>query len=260
MIGTHNGTLSQSKLMLRVDLLRNVPLLSGLSEKQLELVANSSRVSRYPKGSIVFHEGDPGDFLLVILKGRVKVVLFGDSGHETTIAILECPNFLGEVALIDRAPRSATVVALEESEFLQIGSSQFLALVKEDPGIAIKVMAHLAKTLRESHEQIRTLSMFDVYGRIVRCLLGMSRDRYSTEDSRIFVRPKPSHQELARMIGCSRETVSRGMKTLQSTGFVSVVDKGLAIEQRAIRRYLEPALQNLSSLTVEAGPRSLRDR
>src|SRR5262245_56891117 len=214
MMFTQHGTLTRSKLMLKVDVLRSVPLLSGLSERQLELVANSSRVSRYPKGSIVFHEGDPGDFLLVILKGRVKVVLSGDSGNETTIAILERPNFLGEVALIDKAPRSATVMALEESEFLQIGGSQFLALVKEDPGIAIKVMTHLAKTLRESHEQIRTLSMFVVYGRIVRCLLGMAREPHSADNARIFVRPKPSHQELARMIGCSRETVSRGLKTL----------------------------------------------
>jgi CRP-like cAMP-binding protein len=246
--------------MIKRDVLRNVPLLSSLSETQLEWVASSSRVCRYPKGSIVFHEGDTGDYLLVILRGRVKVVLLGESGHESIIAMLEPPNFLGEVALIDQAPRSATVVAVEETEFLQIASKSFQALISEHPEMAVTVMRHLAKMLRESHEQIRTLSMFDAYGRIVRCLLGMARDRGTVDGNRILIRPRPSQQELARMIGCSRETVTRGLKTLQSTGYVTALGRDLAIEQRAIRRYLEPALQNLTSLTraialTSPGPR-----
>ena len=220
--------------------------MSGLSDSQSDLIARSSRVNRYPKGSIVFHEGDLGDCLLVILRGRVKVVLAGDQGQETTIAILERPDFLGEVALIDQAPRSATVVALEETEFLQIGSAQFLGLVREHPDLAIRVMRHLAKTLRKSHEQIRTLSMFDANGRIVRCLLGMARERMPHE-RRIVISPRPAQQELARMIGCSRETVSRGLKALQTAGYISVAETGLAIEARAIRRYLDPTLQNVST-------------
>lgn len=237
----------------KADVLRNVPLLSGLSDSQLALVANSSRVRRYPKGSIVFHEGDPGDFLLAILRGRVKVVLLGENGQETIIAVLERPSFLGEVALIDQAPRSATVVTLAETEFLQIGSARFLALVKEHPEMAIQVMSRLAGMLRESHEQIRTLSLFDAYGRIVRCLLGLARDRGTPDGTRIVIAPRPSHQELARMIGCSRETVTRGIKILMNTGYISVVGRGLTIEQRAIRRYLEPSLQNLSVIADDAG-------
>src|SRR5881296_3387400 len=85
--------------MLTTEILRSVPLLSGLSDSEIELVAKSSRRVQYPKRSIVFQEGDPGDFLLVILSGRVKVMLVGESGQETTIAILERPGFLGEVAL-----------------------------------------------------------------------------------------------------------------------------------------------------------------
>jgi CRP/FNR family cyclic AMP-dependent transcriptional regulator len=232
--------------MFRIDVLRNVPLLSGLSDSEIELVAQSARVCRYPKGSVVFQEGDPGDYLAVILRGRIKVVLLGDKGHETIIAILGESEFLGEVALLDRAPRSATVMTLEDTEFLQIASARFLSLVTEHPAIAIKVMTHLAGAVRESHEQIRTLSMFDVYGRIVRCLLGIARAHGESNGTRIVIRPKPSNQEVAKMIGSSRETVSRGLKILENTGYVSAVEGGLAIEQRAIRRYLEPALQNLS--------------
>jgi CRP-like cAMP-binding protein len=246
--------------MLGTQVLRSVPLLSGLSEAELELVASSSRRLQYPKKSIVFYEGDPGDFLLLILKGRVKVMLLGGGGQETIVAVLERPGFLGEIALLDDAPRSATVMTLEDTEFLQITRGQFLALIKDHPAIAMKVMGHLAGALREANEQIRTLSMFDAYGRVVRCLLGIARQHGESDGTRIVVRPKPSLQELSRMIGCSRETVSRAMKTLQNTGYLATVDRGLAIEQRAIRRYLEPALQNLSSVAARNAPAGTKHR
>src|SRR5215471_8644628 len=143
--------------MLGTEILRHVPLLSGLSDSEIHLVAESSRRLPYPKKSIVFYEGDSGDFLLVILKGRVKVVLLGDGGQETIVAILERPGFLGEMALLDETPRSATVVTLEDTEFLQIARKPFLALIKDHPAIAMKVMSHLASALREANEQIRTL-------------------------------------------------------------------------------------------------------
>jgi CRP-like cAMP-binding protein len=137
-------------------------------------------------------------------------------------------------------------MTLEKTEFLQITRAPFLALIQRHPAIAKKIVSHLAGELRHANEQIRTLSMFDAYGRIIRCLLEIARRHGQTDGGRLLIRPRPSFQELARMIGCSRETVSRAVKTLQQTGYVSTVDRGLALEQRAIRKYLEPALQNLS--------------
>jgi CRP-like cAMP-binding protein len=236
---------------LEAGILRNVPLLSGLSDLELDLLARSSRRVHYPKKSVVFNEGDPGDFLLVILKGRVKVALFGEQGQETIIAVLERGGFLGEVALLDELPRSATVIALADTEFLQLSRGPLIAFINEHPAIAMKVMSRLAGELREANEQIRTLSMFDAYGRIIRSLLGMARKQGQPYGPRLLIRPKPSFQELARMIGCTRETVSRAVKMLEQTGYVSAIEGGLAIEQRAIRKYLEPALQNLSPLVVE---------
>ena len=247
--------------MLTTEILRSVPLLSGLSDSEIELVARSSRRVQYPKKSIVFQEGDPGDFLLVILSGRVKVMLVGDAGQETIIAILQRPGFLGEVALLDEAPRSATVMTLEDAAFLQIARAPFLTLINKHPNIALKIMSHLSSALRDANEQIRTLSMFDAYGRIVRCLLRIARTQGVAEGTRIVIRPKPSFQELARMIGCSRETVSRAVKTLQDTGYVSAIERGIALERRAIRKYLEPALQNFpagSSQDASARPTGVK--
>jgi CRP-like cAMP-binding protein len=230
--------------MLVNDILRTVPLFTGLSDAEIDLIAKSSRRVRYPAKSVVFQEGDSGDFLLVVLQGRVKVMLLGDGGQETIVSILEPPGLLGEIALLDEAPRSATVMTLANTEFLRISRAPFLELLNEHPAIARKVMSHLAGALRDANEQIRTLAMFDAYGRIVRCLLGIARKHGRAEGERMIVRPKPSFQDIAKMIGCSRETVSRAVKTLEETGYVSEVEGGLALEPRAVRRYLQPTLQN----------------
>ena len=194
----------------------------------------------------MFYEGDPGDYLLIIYKGCVKVTLLGTQGQETIITTLEAPAVLGEVALIDSAPRSATVVALTPIDVLQISREPFLGLMLKHPGIALKIMRQLAIALRRATEQVRTLSMFDVYGRVLRCLLVLAQQRGLTASARMIVSPTPSNTQLASMIGCSRETVSRAMKKLVSTGYVSEVKDGIAVEHRAIREYLLPTLQNLA--------------
>jgi CRP-like cAMP-binding protein len=235
-----------------VSILKHVPLFADLAALELEVVAGASRRKSYPRGSIIFYEGDPGDYLLVILKGRVKVSLLGKDRQETIVRILEPPEFLGEIALFDEAPRSATVIAVERTEVLEIAREPFLRLVKKQPIIALKVMTQLARALRRASEQIRTLSMFDVYGRVLRCLLTMALDKGESARARMVIRPRPSIAELAHMVGCERETVSRAMKTLRATGYVTDVERGLAVEERAIRQYLQPTLQNLAAQSDDA--------
>jgi len=138
------------------------------------------------------------------------------------------------------------VSALEATEVLEVAREPFLALVRQHPEIALKVMAQLARALRRTDEQIRTLSMFDVHGRVLRCLLLMAMDTGQTARAQMILRPRPSVAEIARMVGCSRETVSRSMTTLRATGYISDVERGLAVEQRAIRQFFLPSLQNLA--------------
>lgn len=229
------------------DALKSVPLFAGLTNPELEELAASVRRVRFPRKNIVFQEGDPGDFLLILQKGRVKVTLLGESGQETILAMLEPPAFLGEISLLDDAPRSATVVAMEPTEFLRLARAPFIALVKEHPQMAFTIMARVARSLRYATEQVRTLSMYDVHGRVLRALLVLAQRQGATvPTSRILVKPKPTLKDVALMIGCSREAVSRAMKVLQESHFVTATASELAIEPRAIRRYLLPTLQNLS--------------
>lgn len=232
--------------MLVTEALKAVPLFAGLTDPELEEIASSVRRVKFPKRSIVFQEGDPGDFLLILQKGRAKVSLFGEGGQETILALLEPPAFLGEISLLDDAPRSATVIALEPTEFLRLARAPFLALIRRHPEIAFKIMACIARSLRFATEQVRTLSMYDVHGRVLRALLVLAqRQGTPASTTRMPVTPKPALKDLALMIGCSREAVSRAMKVLQAGGYVTATATDLVIEPRAIRRYLLPTLQNL---------------
>jgi CRP/FNR family cyclic AMP-dependent transcriptional regulator len=232
----------------RLSILKHVPLFAELANAELEIVTAAARQKRYPRGSIIFHEGDRGDYLCVILSGRVKVTLLGAQGRETIVRVLERLDFLGEMALIDEAPRSATVMAIEPAEVMEIARVPFLTLMQQQPAIALKVMTQLARALRRTDEQIRTLSLFDVHGRVLRSLLLMAVDRGQVSRARMLLRPRPPVAEIARMVGCTRETVSRAMKTLRSTGYITDVERGLAVEQRAIRQFFVASLQNLAPI------------
>ena len=228
-----------------VSILKQVPLFAGLADAELAIVARASRRKLYRKGTVIFSEGDRGDYLLVILEGRVKATLIGRDRQETIVRILERLEFVGEISLLDDAPRSATVIALQRVEALEIAREPFVRLLHKQPTIALKVMVQLARVLRRASEQIRTLSMFDVYGRVLRCLLTIGQDKGRTDGRRMIITPRPAISEVAHMVGCERETVSRAMKTLRASGYISDVERGLAIEERAIRQYLQPTLQNL---------------
>ncbi len=227
------------------DILRHVRLFDELDDADLALVAGASRRLRFPKGSVVFQEGDPGDFLLVVEKGRAKVTLLGDDGRETILAMLEPPALLGEIALLDQSPRSATVIAVQATQFLQITRGSFLALIKQHPALALKMMAGLARGLRKVTEQVRSLAMFDVPGRLLRALLVLAQENGETSRTRMVIRPFPSKKDLALMCGCTREAASRAMKDLTALGYVTKLPEGLAVEAKAIRKYLQPTLEHL---------------
>ena len=216
--------------------LRTVPLLSVLSDAELDQLVKTPRFVRHRKGSVVFHEGAPGDHRLILLSGRIKVVLLGEGGQELVLAILTAPDFLGEIALVDGAPRSATCITLEETELLYLTQRQFMTLLRQQP-VAMKIMRHLAGCLRQADEQLRTLSMFDVHGRVVRCLFGLARQQGVQERARIIIQPRPSNQLLAHMIGSSRETVSRAMRVLHEAGYVTASKTTCVLEERAVKRY-----------------------
>src|SRR3989304_3100763 len=199
-------------------LLRNVPLFAALPESQLQLLTRVVGRKSYPRNSTVMAAGDPTDALYIVISGRLKGMMSDDEGREVILAILSQGEFFGEMGLIDEAPRSATVIAIEPCELLTINKMDFKKCLQENFEICTGVLKGLVKRLREADRKIGSLALMDVYGRVARLLMEMAE----TVDGQKVVTKKLPKQDIAKMIGASREMVSRGMKDLQMGGYIEV--------------------------------------
>jgi CRP/FNR family transcriptional regulator, cyclic AMP receptor protein len=199
-------------------LLRNVPLLSVLGENELALLTRVVTRKPFARSSLILGAGDPTDSLYILISGRIKVFMSDLDGREVILSILGPGEFFGEMGLIDNSPRSANVVALDPCELLCISKRDFKRCLAENFDMAMAVMRGLVKRLRDADNQIGSLALMDVYGRVARLLLEMAE----VIDGQKIVTKKLAKQDIARMIGASREMVSRVMKHLQSGGYIEV--------------------------------------
>ncbi|NBQ54735.1 MAG: Crp/Fnr family transcriptional regulator [Proteobacteria bacterium] len=199
-------------------LLRNVPLFSVLPEGQLGLLTGLVTRKSHPRGTTIIAAGDLTDSLFVIISGRLKVMMSDDEGREVILAILGSNEFFGEMGLLDDSPRSASVVALEACELLTLSKRDFKKCLSENFELSMAVMRGLVRRLREADKKIGSLALMDVYGRVARLLLEMAE----TIDGQKVVIKKLAKQDIAKMIGASREMVSRVMKDLQAGGYIEV--------------------------------------
>ena len=208
-------------------LLRNVPLLSVLSEQELDLLRRVVVRKSYPRGSQILGAGAPTDSLYILISGRIKVFMSDQDGKEVILSILGPNEFFGEMGLIDNNPRSANVVTLESCELICISKADFKRCLADNFEMAMTVMRGLVKRLREADNLIGSLALLDVYGRVARLLLEMSE----VIDGEKVVTKKLSKQDIARMIGASREMVSRVMKHLQTAGYIEVRGENIVIRE-----------------------------
>ena len=198
--------------------LRSVPLFSGVPEEQLRLLTTVVTRRSTTRGSIIMAAGDPTDSLYIILSGRLKVMMSDADGKEVILSILGPGEFFGEMGLIDDNPRSASVVAIEPCELLAITRRDFKKCMTDNAEMAVAVMRGLVRRLREADRKIGSLALLDVYGRVARLLLDMAE----TVDGQKMVTKRLPKQDIAKMIGASREMVSRVMKDLQVGGFIEM--------------------------------------
>jgi CRP/FNR family cyclic AMP-dependent transcriptional regulator len=199
-------------------LLRNVPLFAVLTETQLEVLTSVVSRKSFPRGTTIIAAGDMTDSLYVVISGRLKVMMSDDDGGEVILAILGSNEFFGEMGLLDDHPRSASVVAIEPCELLSLSKQNFKKCMAENFEMTMTVMRGIVKRLREADKKIGSLALMDVYGRVARLLMEMSE----TIDGQKVVTKKLAKQDIAKMIGASREMVSRVMKDLQTGGFIEV--------------------------------------
>ena len=214
--------------------LKRVPLFSGLTDSQIERLAAGSVRRNFPKGRTIVAEGEPSQSLYILLSGRAKVQRSDTEGKEVILSVLSAGECFGEMSLIDDAPRSASVITLESSDFMSIAKDSFKAVLVSSPEISLRIMKGLVKRLREADKKIETLALLDVYGRVARVLLDFSEP---VGNDRI-VKNKLPRQEIAKMIGASREMVSRVMKGLETEGYITAMPEGKIMLREKLSSYL----------------------
>ncbi len=210
--------------------LKTVPLFAGFLDDQLRTLAGVVTRRNVPRGAIVIVEGDPTDSLYIVISGRLKVMMSDAEGKEVILAMLGPGEFFGEMGLIDDSPRSATVMAVEPCELIVLAKRDFKRCLVEHFDMAMTVMLGLVRRLREADRKIGSLALLDVYGRVARLLLDMSE---MVNGQRIVTKRLPK-QDIAKMIGASREMVSRVMKDLQLGGFIEVKGSQIVLRDKIL--------------------------
>jgi len=208
-------------------MLEMIPLFEGLTEADLEAISSRSHTKRYRKSTIVFSQGDESDSLYILLSGRLRVFVSDDDGREVILGYLKPGEYVGELALIDREPRSASVITMEESRLCMILHRDFSELLTANPQISSNIMVTLARRARALANSVGSLALLDVYGRTARALL-----QQASEVEGILITDRLTHQEIANMVGASREMVSRIMKELKQGGYISIHEKHIHINQK----------------------------
>lgn len=208
------------------DLLRRIPLFSSLTDKQLKEVSQDVRKKRFKKGDYVIMQGHSSDALHIFLNGKAHVLRKNKEGQEVIISVLKPGDYVGEMSLIDQIPHSASVRVAVKSDVLTLKNATFARFIPEVSTPAHKILCMLVKRLRYADEQIESLALMDVFGRVARMLLEMAVD---DEENGLIIRIKFSQQDMAKMVGSSREMVFRTLKSLEERGFIRTNSKGFLL-------------------------------
>ena len=213
-------------------MLENVPLFSGLPKEALVEIEQHGSVKSYKKHVIVINQDDETYSLYVILKGSVKVFVSGEDGREAVLNHQQAGDYFGDLALIDKQPRVASVMTTEPSKFMIISREDFLKCLSKNPEIAINLIKPMTSRIRMLAKNVSSLALLDVYGRVARTLLDQSE-----EQGDVLVTEKLTQQEIADMVGASRAMVSRILKDLKEGGYISIEKKRITIHHKLPSRW-----------------------
>jgi CRP/FNR family cyclic AMP-dependent transcriptional regulator len=208
--------------------LENIALFSGLSESDMAAISNLAVTRSFPKNTLVICEGDTSDSLYMVLSGKVKVFLSDEEGKEVTLNLQGAGEYFGELAILDEAPRSASVITTEDTKLAVLSKSAFEKCMEQHATIALTIMRGLARRLRELTENVRSLALMDVYGRVARLLLEMAEE----QDGKNVIKQRLTQRDIASMVGASREMVSRILRDLSIGGYITIENKIITLNER----------------------------
>jgi len=215
-----------STMLSNLDLLRRVPLFSLLTVAQAEVISGAVIKRRFKRGEALVEQGQKSNALFILLTGRARVMTSDSRGREVILATLAQGDYLGEMSIIDNEPHSATVRAEVQTDVLMLGRAEFARCLTENASMSLVVMRGLVKRLRHADRKIESLALLDVYGRVAHALLDFA---VPDAQGQLLIKDKISRQDLAKMVGASREMVSRVMKDLEERGFIEALPSGATV-------------------------------
>jgi CRP-like cAMP-binding protein len=190
-------------------LLKKVPLFAEFSDSDLVAVASLAQTRRYAKHAVLVYEGDPGDALFIVTAGNVAVTRVSNDGKETILSILKDGDFFGEMGVLDASPRSATIKALRDVEVAILARKDFLDLLSKSPHMSLSLVLALSSRLRATNQAIQAAAYQDIRTRLASLLINLEKNFGEKADGGVRLTLRLTNQEMANMIGTTRETVNR---------------------------------------------------
>jgi CRP/FNR family transcriptional regulator, cyclic AMP receptor protein len=202
------------------DVVLSAPLFAGIEPEAAQALLASMRPIRLSRGRAIFQEGDPGDRLYVIGAGKVKLGRRSNDGRENLLAVLGPGEMFGELSLFDPGPRTATASAVAEADLYELGHDELIAWLERYPPVAKHLLEALARRLRRTNEALADLVFSDVPGRVAKALLDLARRFGERTDDGVKVAHDLTQEELAQLVGASRETVNKALADFTSRKWV----------------------------------------
>jgi CRP/FNR family cyclic AMP-dependent transcriptional regulator len=211
------------------DVLRSAPLFATLDDEAAAALRRSMSEVSFDKGDIVFSEGDQGERLYVVLDGKVKLGHASPDGRENLLGVLGPGEMFGELSLFDPVPRTATATALTECRLMGLGHADLDAWLTGRPALAKALLTALAQRLRRTNEALGDLVFADVPGRVAKALMDLSEKFGTPSDDGIHVTHDLTQEELAQLVGASRETVNKALADFAARGWLTLEPRGVTI-------------------------------
>ncbi|ALU40801.1 Crp/Fnr family transcriptional regulator [Kocuria flava] len=212
-----------------IDVLRRAPLFASLDDQAFSALTEELTEVELTRGSTLFHEGDPGDQLYFIVSGKIKLGRTAADGRESLVAIMGPGELFGEMALFDPSPRSTSATAVSETRLMGLKHANLKKVIERSPDVSAQLLQALARRLRRTNESLADLVFSDVPGRVAKALLDLA-DRFGRPATDgILVAHELTQEELAQLVGASRETVNKALAEFVQRGWIRLEARAVVI-------------------------------